>query len=292
MTQPAVATDQEACPACGGCRFRRIFTKRSREFWRCGACRLERQYPLPSLDEIAAYYENHYASGRLKPMLAETGMISLRMRRRFAEVAEDLNSSGRWLDVGCSDGAFIREARSNGVDARGIELASPAVVRAQEQGLPVEQGRIEDHAPGAPYEAITAFDVLEHVPNPLEFLTHCRRLLADGGHLAISVPNLASWTRRVMRKRWYFYIPDGHLHYFDASTLRRLLTAAGFRPLRDRPLTKAVTLTYSLSQLQELNPVLGAICRGMHRICPARLAETPLPLPLGELLMIAEKAAP
>lgn len=247
---------------------------------------------MPSAEQIAAYYESNYSSGRLRPMLAEQEMIALRMRRRFAEVAGDLNTTGRWLDVGCSDGAFIREARARGVDAQGIELASPAVQAARDQGLPVTQGRIEELQAAEPFDAITAFDVLEHVPNPLEFLGHCSRLLRDDGRLAISVPNLSSWSRRLMRKRWYFYIPDGHLHYFHPATLERLLVAAGFEPLRMQRVSKAVTLTYSLSQLQVLNPLLGWICRGVHSVCPRRLAATPLPLPLGEMLVIARKATP
>lgn len=223
-------------------------------------------------------------------MLAETEMISLRMRRRFAEASPALDRQGRWLDVGCSDGAFIREARANGVDASGIELASPAVAAAQSQGLPVTQGRIEDFGGDGGYHAVTAFDVLEHVPNPAEFLAHCRRLLCDGGRLAVSVPNLSSWSRRVMGKRWYFYIPDGHLHYFKPDNLRQLLAAAGFRTLSTRVLFKAVTLNYSLSQLQELNPLLHALARGIHAVCPQRLAAMPWSLPLGEMLIIAEKA--
>lgn len=280
---------QRPCPACGGGDFRRIFAKRGRDFLRCRECRLERQHPLPTPDEIVAYYEGHYASGRLKPMLAESEMIGQRMRQRFAEVAVDLGTAGRWLDVGCSDGAFVAEARRQGVDAAGIELASPAVEAARQRGLPVSQGRIEDLACDAPFDAVTAFDVLEHVPNPLEFLNHCRRLLRADGRLAVSVPNLASWARRLMGKRWYFYIPDGHLHYFHPATLRKLLAAAGFETLRLQPITKAVTLSYSLSQLQVLNPVLGKLCGGVHAICPSSLAARPWPLPLGEMLAVARR---
>jgi 2-polyprenyl-3-methyl-5-hydroxy-6-metoxy-1,4-benzoquinol methylase len=155
----------------------------------------------------------------------------------------------------------------------------------------VTQGRIEDFDAAHAFDALTAFDVLEHVPNPGEFLANCRRLLRDGGRLAISVPNLSSWSRRVMRKSWYFYIPDGHLHYFTPRNLTQLLVAAGFSTVTTKVLFKAVTLSYSLSQLQELNPVLSVFARGLHAICPQRLASRPLPLPLGEILVIAENGA-
>ncbi len=284
MTAPL--QDADPCPSCGGTRFRSLFTKQEREFWRCDGCGVERQYPLPSNEQLERYYSTNYQSGRLSSMLEEQEMIAVRAERRVREVLPHL-PSGRWLDVGCSSGAFVRAARAEGVDARGIELAGPAVANARASGLPVERSRIEEHIPEQPYDCVTAFDVLEHVQDPTSFVTNAKRLLGPSGKLALTVPNLASVTCRVMRRHWYFYIPDGHLYYFTPRTLTALLRRNGFEVERVVAIPKAMTPRYALAQLQELNPVLTKLSNPIVRLMPERLANLALPVYVGEILAIA-----
>lgn len=268
--------------------FRRLFEKRSRVFWRCLGCGLERQYPLPLPEQIQAYYETHHSSGRLRDMVEAEEMSRMRARRRFREIRPHL-PRGCWLDVGCANGTFVRTALTAGIDAVGLEISRSAVARARTELLPVQCGTIEGHDPGRVYDAITAFDVLEHQPDPGGFLGNARRLLREGGRLALALPDLASTVRRIMGRRWYFYIPDGHLFYFDRSVVERLLEHHGFSVLHAEPIAKPITISYSVTQLRVLNPVLGAAAGAFLRALPHRLAGRPIPLRLGEFLLVAEK---
>lgn len=280
----------DPCPSCEGTRFQLLFTKKERDFWRCCGCGVERQYPLPTNEQLEQYYSRHYESGRLASMVEEQEMIRVRAERRVREVRPHL-PPGRWLDVGCSSGAFVRAARGDGIDARGIELAAPAVANAQASGLPVEQSRIEDHQPDQPYDGVTAFDVIEHVQDPVSFVKNAERLLLPSGKLALTVPNLASVTCRLMGKRWYFYIPDGHLYYFGPRTLRALLEAHGFEVERIVAIPKAMTPRYTLGQLQQLNPLLAKLVHPIVQIMPDSIANMAVPVYVGEILAISRRAA-
>jgi 2-polyprenyl-3-methyl-5-hydroxy-6-metoxy-1,4-benzoquinol methylase len=278
----------DSCPVCGERRFRRLFKKRGRFFWRCVGCGLMRQYPVPSLEEIRAYYETHHTSGRLRHMVEAEEMSRVRAQRRFGEVQPHL-PIGRWLDVGCANGTFVRTALDAGNDAEGVEISETAVAAARRLAVPVAWGRIEEHCPDDAYDAITAFDVLEHLSDPISFLENARRLLRERGRLAIAVPDLASMTRQLMGRHWYFYIPDGHLFYYDRNLLRRLVERYGFSVRHIATTSKPITIAYSFTQLRVLNPVLSGAFAVVARVLPRHLAERPIPLRLGEFLLIAEK---
>lgn len=251
-------------------------------------CGLERQFPLPSTEETLAYYEGHYRHGRLRPMVEEVDMTRIRSERRFREIQKDL-SPGRLLDVGCSTGAFVKIALDHGIDCDDIELASAAVVTAQSEDLPVSRSRIEDHKPDYLYDAVTAFDVLEHVPYAEGFLDNVNRLLRPGKFLALSVPNLGSISRRLMGQHWYFYIPDGHLYYCGRRSLTQTLERHGFSIVSMNTTAKPVTVAYSITQIEVLSPKGGRLVRAAASVLPARANSMSIPLYLGELLCIARR---
>lgn len=276
------------CPACRNRVFRKRFTKGGRDFWRCRSCGLEQQYPLPALEELRAYYDQSYASGMYKTFTAAEDMKRLTADRRLHEMTPHARS-GRWLDVGCSNGVFVQQARSRGLDACGIDLSATAVDDARQRGLPVRCTTAEQYAPGESFDTVTAFDVLEHVRDPAGFLGAIHRLLSPGGVLALTVPNLASLARRIMGRRWYFYIPEEHLYYFDPPTIRALLTRTGFATRQCLRTYKPLTWRYSLLQFEEYNPLLHALLRPASNLLPARLLDYCVPLYIGEMLVIATR---
>jgi SAM-dependent methyltransferase len=276
------------CPACTGTSFRKLFTRKGRDFWRCRGCGLERLQPLPTLEELAAYYDGSYQQGMYKAFVDAGDMKVRTARWRLAAVRRHLRP-GRWLDVGCANGVFVGEALRHGNRTEGIDLSAVAVDEGRARGLPLARATIAEWSPPHRYDAITAFDVLEHVLDPVGFLERARELLEPGGSIAISVPNLASWSRRLMGRRWYFYIPEEHLHYFRPRTLDRLLGRCGFTTRWRGPAWKPLTFDYSLRQFQEYNPLIHRVLDLVRRLLPRRAREMAVPLPIGEMLVIACK---
>lgn len=276
------------CLVCGETNARKRFTKKGRDFWRCGPCGFETQFPLPSPDELRRYYEESYGDGMYKEFVEAREIKKLTARARLDRIVPHCRA-GRWLDVGCSNGVFVDVARQAGIDAEGIELAEAAVEEARRGGLPVCRGTIEQHDPNYRYDTIVAFDVLEHVLDPVSFLRAAHRLLAPGGSVVIAVPNQASLSRRIMGSRWYFYIPEEHLHYFNPSTLRRLIERCGFDARRCAVAYKYLTYGYSLVQFREYNPLLYRLLSFPARWLPRAAMEYPVPLPIGEMLMVGTR---
>ena len=75
-------------------------------------------------------------------------------------------------------------------------------------------------------------NVLEHVHNPVEIVTECRRVLAPGGRLVAVTPNMAAYGHDVMGQDWRGLEIPRHLHVFTAPALINLAGRAGFERVR------------------------------------------------------------
>lgn len=138
----------------------------------------------------------------------------------------------RLLDVGCSSGAFLNTAVNLGFRAEGVEPAPKAAATAQAAGLKVRQGLLQEagYADGQ-FDAITLFEVIEHLQQPLELLHECQRILRPGGILLIGTGNAASWSMAAMGARWeYLDIAKhgGHVSFFNPGSIASLAQRGGF----------------------------------------------------------------
>jgi SAM-dependent methyltransferase len=171
-----------------------------------------------------------------QPTAASRQRRSVQSERKLTQVVRRLNKSSpdvRLLDVGCSSGALVAAAQNLGFIAQGVEPAPKAAAAAQAAGLNVRQGLLEQIAyPAESFDAITLFEVVEHVREPLPLLKECYRILAPRGLVVIGTGNTASWTARAMKARWeYLDIGrhGGHVSFFNPWSMTVLAQRAGFR---------------------------------------------------------------
>lgn len=111
---------------------------------------------------------------------------------RFRLFFQQSLQAGTLLDVGCGEGGFLELARSRGWKAVGFDYDERKVEEVRRRGIEAHasdwlsfcRSRTEGE-----FDAVTLFDVLEHVPEPRELARESRRLLKAGGHLVITLPN-------------------------------------------------------------------------------------------------------
>ncbi len=280
------------CPNCGNeTNFGFRFEKKGRKFWRCRDCNLEKQNPLPTEQELKDYYESSYDIGMYRDFAAASEMKVLTARQRIKELKKFVSLDGKWLDVGCANGVFVKEAIALGVDAEGVELSENAVAEGKDQGIPISAGTIADLDEDVKYDCITAFDVLEHVIDPESFLQDIISRLKPGGHVILSLSNCSSLPAKLMGSRWYFYIPEEHLHYFDPDTLESFASRMGTTVLSTRRAYKPLTFDYSLLQFKEFNPLIYRGLALLGKLVPRSLRRKIIPLYIGEMMLIAKKPA-
>jgi 2-polyprenyl-3-methyl-5-hydroxy-6-metoxy-1,4-benzoquinol methylase len=285
------AGEQSPCALCGAHDLRPLFAKRGWTFVRCAGCSLVALRPLPSPAEHERHTEASYAHGAYAVFAAADTIRTAIATHRFG-IVRRLASAGPWLDVGCSSGAFVAVAAEAGIDVEGLERSPAAVARARSRGLRVHQGTIERFVPIQRYAAITAFDLIEHLGDPVAFVRQAARWLAPDGILAVTVPNIDSLTARLMGRHWFYYAPPEHVHYFRPATLRHLLETGGLRDVIVQPTVKPLSLEYAALALTQFNARLGAVARRAVAALPRALRARLLPIHVGELLATARPPVP
>ena len=125
----------------------------------------------------------------------------------------------------------MRYLRRRGVDAHGIEPSRALFNRFLAGDAAFTCATIDGGRPSIdPYSVVTAFDVIEHVPDPVAFLRDIASAIEPGGSFFLSTPDVESLPARMFGRHWHFYYPY-HLSYFGPRTLARAAAASGLRML-------------------------------------------------------------
>ncbi|MFH1093213.1 MAG: methyltransferase domain-containing protein [Candidatus Omnitrophota bacterium] len=170
------------------------------------------------------------------------------------------------LDVGCSTGFFLDEAKKKGWQVQGVELSQWAASIAREKfSIDVINSTLKQaKLPANSYDLIVLHDTIEHVLNPREMLIEIRRILKPDGVVYINTPDIQSLASRVLKARWWG-INRHHLFYFSRKTLNRLLEAAGFKSIRWGLYARSFTLKYWLERAKpysrSIYNILQFLCR-------------------------------
>ncbi|MBX3154692.1 MAG: class I SAM-dependent methyltransferase [Deltaproteobacteria bacterium] len=152
-------------------------------------------------------------------------------------------SPGKLLDIGCGEGGFLEVARGRGFEVAGLDLDPGNVEAARRRQLDVqathlvdERGEIAPTLARGGYDWVTAFDVLEHQANPIEFLEAARSLLRRGGTMCGSVPNRERLLVHRDRAHNRGDLPPHHFLWFSQRALETTLRNAGFAHIRVSPI--------------------------------------------------------
>jgi len=236
----AVRFQRVDCPACGDPRGQDAFIKRGFEYVTCAACGSLYLSPRPTPDMIERYYLDSEAvrfwSEHFYPTTAEARRARMFRPRAAlaAEWATRLGRTGTCGDIGAGYGLFLDEARDTGAFGRviGIEPNARLAASCRARGfeiveLPVE--RATDEAPQL--DLAVNFEVLEHVSDPLAFLTAIRGLLTPGGALVLTTLTCSGFDIQVLWERSKSVHPPHHINLLSLDGLRRLFDRAGFEVL-------------------------------------------------------------
>jgi SAM-dependent methyltransferase len=140
-------------------------------------------------------------------------------------------AGARCLEAGCATGEFCATLERHGATAIGIDISEAAIREARQRypRLDFRAGPSEALDAYGEFDAVFAFELIEHLPSPRRFLGAAHAALRPGGRLVVSTPNLACG-RRVGYPRWIgFHTSFEHLYFFSPDTLGDLARRAGFR---------------------------------------------------------------
>lgn len=230
------------CTICGGEHW--VFLRQGRDWLgpngktkfklsRCVSCGHIMQTPPPSNTELREAYSEEYAHYRpawkesrwpLWRILRElTTWRRLRRLRRYGK-------GHKLLEVGSGAGDFLYAAHRSGWEVRGVEYNEKSAESLRtELGLDVRTGELR---PGlwnaSEFDVVALWNVLEHVPNPLETLRLASSYLKMEGSLFLQFPTHdATEHEKWFGEHWILLDLPRHLNFFARDSLSALCGKAG-----------------------------------------------------------------
>jgi len=219
---------------------------------RCLSCTCVWLADPPKSQDMGLHYDEDYHKAIVK---AGEGSAEIRWKNQ-RNIISRYKNGGRLLDIGCSSGGFLSTMKGTDWQLFGIEMEPSTAQRAKSaSGAEVFVGdAVEALFPEGSFDVITSFDVLEHVYDPVQFLTKVLEWLKPGGIFYAILPNISSWEARIFGTYWYGLELPRHLFHFSPRSVRSLMNLLGLEEvyLATPPWSYAeYSLGYVLSNLQE-----------------------------------------
>ncbi len=282
------------CYLCGSTTSH-FLTKSGYQLYRCDSCGLIRtKLEKPYGQFLKEFYTGGYFTGDVhksayKNYQGDKKYIQRNMNKFLTHLLK-FKPKGKILDAGCAYGFFLEVAAKKGFSVYGFDPSLHAVNHAREMhGDRVAHSTISQSSyANKSFDAITMFDVFEHLNDPVADLKHLRQFLRDDGVMMIATGDIRSVAARIMKRRWTFYIPPQHLFFFDRTTVTRALNQAGFTPVAFFRIGKWLSLGYVLHLAQtsgesSLAAVLQRMVSFLH------LGSFPLYIPMMDNMVVVAR---
>ena len=219
----------------------------------CKSCGYWHVYPIPSEDELNAYYENkYYNSLKNEDNRSMTdkkddpdGFYTIYYEDKLRHINNILPKElpKTIIDIGAGYGDFLSFMKQNGWVVQGIEPSQEAHSYSKDEGLNIRCGHFEDILDmGFQKSSVVVFNnVLEHLREPENVLANVKKhLLAKDGILSIAVPNdfnifqdmhMKTALKDNPEKQYKWVSPLDHLNYWSHETIETFLHKMGFEIL-------------------------------------------------------------
>lgn len=224
---------KQMCPVCHVSDYKRKIG----QYFVCASCSTLYLYPTPK--DIPQYVLEQQAQEHIA-IPPDPKIIKIH-EQRVRALSKYLKSGASILDFGCGRGDFLFQARKAGFKVYGIDKSVTIVKYLNSQGLRVYTSL--NKLPIKFFDAITAFDVVEHLSNPQLFIRQIAARLKSNGVVMITTPNALGVSGRILRSKWWVFGPANHLSLFNIKSLRVLLENEGFEVIDTR--TNTFTLWFS-----------------------------------------------
>ncbi len=257
----------------------------------CAECGL-----LQMLDEDTSvtsqliYGADYFKRGKYR---SDTAEIAEQRRRLSMLESATKFQGGRVLDLGCATGSFITLAKEK-FEVWGLEISHDAVNSAKARNSEIAEkilcGSIEDTPlPEKSFDAVTCWDVIEHVEHPVAVIDKIKRILKPGGALLLSTPNSGALSARVFGRRWAFMTPPEHICLFNRATMYKLLSSCDFSVERWGSYGKWVNMGFLLYKIRKSN-ILPIPQKWIALLQEAKIGTFPLYIPTGDIQYVTARA--
>lgn len=188
---------------------------------------------ISSQENLEEYYKETYRRDFKPDLQAQTNARELFdiykqfQQDRLQHLSPYFNTENRLLEIGCSAGMFLSHAKKYFKEVVGIELDKESAYFASKEcnctvlQVPLDKAPLEPES----FDVICAFQVLEHVTDPVKFLLQTLKYLKKNGILYFEFPNrfdvLVSTYELPFHNQFFYHA--AHNYYFSEKGIKIII---------------------------------------------------------------------
>jgi 2-polyprenyl-3-methyl-5-hydroxy-6-metoxy-1,4-benzoquinol methylase len=233
----------------------------------CVQCNLGITTPRPETDKLSSYYKSEEyishsgkSSGGIGFVYKLARLFSLKWKRAKILINK---TEGTILDFGCGTGDFLNIMQNSGWTITGVEPSADARLKAEILTSIKINGSL-DELSTQKFDIITAWHVVEHVPDLMQTVQKLKNLLKEGGIIFIAVPNYQSPDAEKYKEHWAGFDVPRHLWHFSKKSMSTLFDLVGLKLIDTVPMRLDAYYVSLLSEkYKNKNKIdLGCLVRG------------------------------
>lgn len=229
----------------------------------CPQCNLAITTPRPQTEILGKYYQSDEYISHSGKSSGGIGFV-YKLARSFALKSKRnkivrIQSNGSILDFGCGTGEFLNTMQQSGWSITGVEPSPEARLKAEI----LNSIKIHDSLQGLTdekFDIITAWHVIEHVPDLIQTVQKLKHHLKKGGTIFIAVPNYQSPDASRYQEHWAGFDVPRHLWHFSKKSMGHLLESLGLKLANTIPMKLDAYYVSMLSEKYKKKNEINVSC--------------------------------
>ncbi|MDD5211667.1 MAG: class I SAM-dependent methyltransferase [Sulfuricurvum sp.] len=218
-------TEERNCPVCHVNHEQFIFKKDGGRYVKCADCAMIYLNPVFKNEHLENHYRNnHDCQSEIATNESEfyTALYSKGLR-----AIETVTAAGNILDIGCSSGNFLDIALASKWKTYGVELNEKEASYATQKGHTVHNTLLEDVTFDDKMDAVSLWDVFEHLKDGHAYLCQIKELLSENGVIFLQIPSADSLAAKMLQEKCQMFDGIEHVNLYSYKGIQKLAHECG-----------------------------------------------------------------
>ena len=215
-------TEERNCPVCNSSNELHVFYKEGGRYVKCQDCDMVYLNPVFKDFALKDYYESNH-SVQSEIVEGDLDEFYVNIYTKGVESIKEVNKNAlNILDIGCSSGAFLDIAKKHSLKTFGVELNKTEYEFSKKKGHSVYNDLLENISFEDKFDAITMWDVFEHLKDGEFYLNLMKSLISKDGVIFLQIPSADSLAAKILQEKCNMFDGLEHVNLYGVETIKKL----------------------------------------------------------------------